>query len=83
MLTGPTTAFVRGDSLSFNFCPSCGHLSHWRSINVDEDDRRRVAVNRRLAEPGPVAQVPVLHFDGLDSWESQRDDGRCVKDLWF
>ncbi len=82
-LTGPTTAFIRGDSLSFNFCATCGNVSHWRSIDVNEQGRRRVAVNLRLTEPGPIDNVPVRQFDGLQSWESSPDAGRCVKDLWF
>lgn len=81
--TGPTAAFVRGDSLSFNFCPTCGSVSHWRSISINEQGRRRVAVNLRLAEPGPIENVPIHHFDGLERWESLPDDGKCVRDMWF
>lgn len=81
--SGPTTAFVRGDSLSFNFCPTCGNLSHWRSLSVNEQGRRRVAVNLRLSEPGPIERIPVRHFDGLDTWERCPQPGKCVKDMWF
>lgn len=81
--SGPTTAFVRGRSLSFNFCPRCGNLSHWWGFKVDEQGRRRVAVNLRLAEPAPIESVPIRHFDGLDTWESRPQDGRCVRDMWF
>ncbi len=81
--SGPTQAYVRGDSLSFNFCPRCGCLSHWWGFTLDAQGRRRVAVNLRMAEPGPVADLPIRHFDGLDQWASRPDDGRCVKDLWF
>ena len=82
-LSGKTVPFVRGDSLSFNFCPTCGNVSHWRGLTVDEQGRRRVAVNLRLTEPGPIADVPIRHFDGLEKWEDRPRDGRCVKDLWF
>lgn len=82
-LAGNTTAFVRGDSLSFNFCPGCGNVSHWRGLVPNAEGRRRVAVNLRLAEPGAVADVPIRHFDGLDTWSDLPDDGRCVRDLWF
>jgi len=86
-VSGNTTAYVRGGpnggSLSFNFCPHCGGVSHWRGLKVDEQGRRRIAVNLRLTEPGPVADVPIDHFDGLDQWEDLPRDGRCVKDLWF
>ena len=81
--TGETTEFVRGDSLGFNFCPTCGNVSHWRSLTVNEQGKRRVAVNLRLAEPTPIADVPIRHFDGLDTWSSRPEDGKCVKDMWF
>lgn len=82
-VTGPTTAFVRGDSLSFHFCPTCGNTTHWWGTRLDAQGRRRVAVNLRLAEPGPVADVPIRHFDGLERWAELPPDGRCVRDLWF
>lgn len=81
---GDTTAYVRGDaSLSFNFCPRCGGLTHWRGMAPDAQGRRRMAVNLRMTEPAAIAQVPVDHFDGLDSWDDLPSDGRCIKDLWF
>jgi hypothetical protein len=84
---GPTTAYVRGGpnggSLSFNFCPTCGNLSHWRGLDTDAQGRRRLAVNLRLAEPAPIAHLPIDHFDGLDTWQDLPRDGRCIKDMWF
>jgi hypothetical protein len=82
-VTGDTTPYVRADSLSFNFCPRCGNLTHWRGLATDGQGRRRSAVNLRLTEPGPIAGVPVRHFDGLGTWEDLPSDGRCVKDMWF
>ena len=81
--SGATTAFIRGESLSFNFCPSCGNVSHWWGLTLNEQGKRRVAVNLRLTELGPIENVPIRHFDGLDTWESRPDDGKCVKDMWF
>jgi hypothetical protein len=40
-------------------------------------------VNLRLAEPEAVAQIPIDHFDGLNSFEDLPRDGRCVADYWF
>jgi hypothetical protein len=82
-VSGKTVAYVRGDSLSFNFCPGCGCVTHWRGLRPDKDGRRRIAVNLRMAEPGLIAHLPVDHFDGLDKWEHLPKDGRCVRDLWF
>ncbi len=80
---GPTTAFVRGRSLSLNFCPKCGNVSHWWGFDVNEQGQRRVAVNLRLADPEPIANVPIRHFDGLDTWTDLPMEGRCVRDMWF
>ena len=80
---GETTAYVRGDSLSFNFCRKCGCVTHWRGLQTNAEGRRRIAVNLRMSEPGPIADIPIRHFDGLDKWEDLPGVGRCVKDLWF
>jgi hypothetical protein len=54
----------------------------WRGKQVDSQGRRRIAVNLRLAEPQAVAQIPIDHFDGLDTFEDLPRDGRCVADYW-
>jgi hypothetical protein len=82
-VSGPTQAYVRGTAISFHFCPACGCVAFWRSQNLNEDGRRRIAVNLRLTEPQAVAQIPIDHFDGLDSFEDLPRDGRCVADYWF
>ncbi len=82
-VSGQTTPYIRGESLSFNFCPKCGNASHWWGLTVDEQGRRRVGVNLRLTEPGPIESVPIRHFDGLEKWETLPEDGRCIKDMWF
>lgn len=82
-VTGSTTAYVRGDSLGFHFCPTCGCVAYWRGLTADAAGRRRIAVNLRLSEPGPIADVPIRHFDGLDKWVDLPQDGRCVRDMWF
>jgi hypothetical protein len=81
-VAGPTQAYVRGASVAFHFCPACGCVAFWRGRQVDADGRRRIAVNLRLTEPGPVAAIPIDHFDGLDSFEDLPRDGKCVADLW-
>lgn len=82
-VSGPTQAYVRGKAIEFHFCPNCGCVSHWRAQTQGEDGRRRIAVNLRLTEPGPIAQVPIDHFDGLDTFDDLPRDGRCVADYWF
>ena len=83
-VSGPATAYVRGKSLGFHFCPQCGCVAYWRSLEPGADGRRRIAVNLRLAtDPGAIAHLPIDHFDGLDKWEDLPRDGRCIRDLWF
>lgn len=82
-VSGPTRAYIRGDSVEFHFCPTCGCVTYWRGISTDAAGRRRTAVNLRLAEPDEVAQVPIDHFDGLDKFEDLPRDGKCVGDYWF
>ena len=82
-VSGQTTAYIRGESLGFHFCPRCGCVAYWRSLTPNQESRRRIAVNIRLAEPDAVAHLPIDHFDGLDTFEDLPRDGRCVSDLWF
>jgi hypothetical protein len=83
-VSGPTQAYVRGRSVSFHFCPTCGCVAYWRGTETGEDGRRRIAVNLRLAEqPEAVAAIPIDHFDGLDTFDDLPRDGRCVADYWF
>lgn len=84
---GPTTAYNRGavksPSLDILFCPTCACVMAWRGLRLQEDGRRRMAVNVRLAPPEAVADLVIDHFDGLDRFEDLPSDGRCVRDLWF
>jgi len=84
---GVTTAYARpgkaDPSLEIRFCPTCGCVICWRGLRIDEEGRRRMAVNVRLAEPEAVAHLPIDHFDGLETFEDLPGDGKCVRDLWF
>jgi hypothetical protein len=82
-VSGPTKAYVRGDSLGFHFCPECGCVAYWRALVTTPEGRRRIAVNLRLTEPAPIANVAVDHFDGLDRFEDLPSDGKRVRDYWF
>lgn len=42
-----------------------------------------MAVNVRLAEPEMVADLPIDHFEGLNSFTDLPRDGRRVFDYWF
>lgn len=83
-VSGPTQVYIRGEWIGFHFCPTCGCVAYWRSLEPNEKGRRRIAINLRLVEePEAVAQIPIDHFDGFDTFEDLPRDGRCVKDYWF
>jgi hypothetical protein len=82
-VSGPTKVYVRGKAVEFHFCSTCGCVAYWRSQTPSEGGRRRIAVNLRLTEPDAVAQVPIDHFDGLNTFEDLPRDGRCIADYWF
>jgi hypothetical protein len=85
-LFGPVSAYTRvgkaDPALEILFCPKCACVLAWRGLRLEEDGRRRIAVNVRLADPEAVAQLLIDHFDGLMSFEDLPSSGRCVRDLW-
>lgn len=82
-ITGETKIYTRGKAIEFHFCPTCACIISWRARYLEDDGRRRMAVNLRLAEPETVADLLIDHFDGLHSFDDLPRDGRRVKDLWF
>ncbi len=82
-VSGPTHCYVRGKAIEFHFCPKCACVAFWRGRERDGEGRLRIAVNLRLAEPDAVADIPIDHFEGLESFEDLPRDGRCVADYWF
>ena len=81
---GTTRHYTRGDQdIEFHFCPVCACVAFWRARHTDAQGRRRIAVNLRLAEPAAVADIPIDHFDGLDTFDDLPRDGRCVRHYWF
>ncbi len=81
-VSGITAAYIRGKSIEFHFCPTCGCVAYWRAQDT-QDGRRRIAVNLRLTEPDAIAKVPIEHFDGLNTFSDLPRDGKCVADYWF
>jgi hypothetical protein len=86
-IAGPSVAYIRADqadpTLEIRFCPTCGCVLCWRALGLEVDGRRPVAVNLRLAVPEAVADLPIDHFDGLDSFDDLPRDERCVRDFWL
>lgn len=83
-IEGRNMAYIwGGETIGFHFCPDCGCVAYWRELMPRENGRRRVAVNLRLAEPAAVADIALLQFDGLDSFDALPTDDRCVRHMWF
>jgi hypothetical protein len=85
-LSGPTQAYARphdNPSLEIRFCPTCACVLAWRGLRIDDDGRRRMAVNVRLAPPEEVADLKIDRFDGLDTFDDLPSAGRRVRDYWF
>lgn len=82
--SGLSTAYSRGSVIGFNFCPTCGCLTYYQVLKIDEQGRRKMAVNlRTIDDPHAVAELPIDHFDGLDTFDDLPCDQRCVADMWF
>ncbi|PBB27481.1 aldehyde-activating protein [Mesorhizobium sp. WSM4312] len=86
-VAGPMGSYTRAGkdspSLEILFCPTCACVLAWRGLRAEASGQTRIAVNVRLAPPEAVADLPIDHFDGLDTYDDLPRDGRCVRDMWF
>jgi hypothetical protein len=84
-VSGETTAYYRADGkeLVFHFCTTCGSAMFNMAREPNSEGKRWIAVNCRMTEPELIAELPVDHFDGHDTWEDLPPDGRKVRDMWF
>lgn len=84
-VSGDTSVYMRGNKRSgFHFCSTCGCLAYYLANQANEEGKKKIAVNLRMTtEPARVADLPIDHFDGMDTFEDLPRDGKCVKDLWF
>lgn len=83
---GELTSYVRGDmtqTLEILFCAACAGVVAWRGLELEDNGKRRIAVNLRLTAPEAVAHLPIDHFEGLVTFTDLPRDHRCVSDLWF
>lgn len=82
---GKTKTYRRkdGGDIDFYFCANCGCITHYVKTAAAEDGRHRTAVNLRMSDPAMILDLPIDHFDGLETFEYLPDDGRKVRDMWF
>jgi hypothetical protein len=85
-LFGKTKTYSRSGkanpALEIHFCAECGSVIGYRSLRLEADGTRKIAVNVRLAPPEAVFDNDVVHFDGLSTFEDLPSDGRRIRDLW-
>ena len=83
----PSQLYIRADypdpKIEILSCPTCANVLAWRGLHVNEEGRRRAAVNIRLAPAEAVADLAIEHLDGLHTEEPLPRDGRRVRDLWY
>jgi len=61
------SAYRWGDkTIDFYHCTNCGCLTHYKSLETDDDSK--IAVNARMMQREDIASVPVRLFDGASTW---------------
>lgn len=67
-VNGQTTTYSHGDKqLAFHSCRICGATTHWTPLKPQQGTPS-MAVNLAMAAPDEIADIPVRHFDGAESW---------------
>jgi len=85
IISGTTNFYERGSKINkYNFCVSCGCITYYLANKLNKENRRRVAINiRTTTQIEKIMNLPIDHFEGLESFEDLPRDGKTVKDLWF
>ena len=55
------------ESLRFVRCATCGCVTHWEPVRIDEDSR--MGVNARNLDPEIIAGVRIRRLDGASTWK--------------
>ncbi len=84
-VSGVTRVYERGSKVNgYHFCEKCGCLIYYKANKKNENGFFRTAVNlRMILNPDLIFDLPIDHFEGLESFEDLPRDNRLVKDLWF
>lgn len=81
-VTGETQAWACGfKDITYHSCRVCGCVTHFRAVERNDEGRRRIGVNLRLADPEQVGQLAVRRVDGRPR-KRRPSDGRLVADFW-
>ncbi len=84
-ISGNTKSYERNAKHNgFHFCTNCGCICYYLANKKNDAGHFRIAVNLRMIDdPKLIETLPIDHFEGLDKFEDEPRDGRCVKDLWY
>jgi hypothetical protein len=84
-VSGDTKFYERNSKHNgFHFCSNCGCVCYYMANKKNADGKYRIAVNLRMSiDPMQFQSLPIDHFEGLDKFEDEPRDGRCVKDMWY
>ncbi len=84
-ISGTASKYERNKKYNgFYFCNNCGCICYYLSNHLDSENRRRMAINVRMTEEVDLIQnLEIDHFEGLNKFEDEARDGRCVKDYWY
>ncbi len=63
----------RVKTFEYFHCRTCGCVTHYRRVNITDDDR--IAVNARMMDPDDVADVPVRLNDARRTAKRRRLTG--------
>ena len=82
---GTTQFYQRGSQINeYHFCNHCGGICFYKAKNKNQSGQIRIAVNLRMIDdPKLIENLPMDHFEGLETFEDLPRDHRCVKDMWF
>jgi len=65
----PKAYFWGDEMINFMHCSVCGCVTHYTGRGEgDQEGMDRVAVNTRMSPINEVADIPIRHFDGADTW---------------
>ncbi|WP_320824325.1 aldehyde-activating protein [Reinekea sp.] len=66
---GSSVTYSRGErSIDFHHCPDCGCVTHYSTTNKADPRVARVSINARMCPTEQVAEIPIRHFDGAESF---------------
>ena len=64
--TGRSLVYFRGTLISFHFCPTFGCLTYHRTLNIDEQNRRKMAANFFAMVKLTATRICLIDYESTD-----------------